>query len=364
MVGELVTRTGHLYMFVSPKIWARKLLPDVFYPALQAVWRLTRQKAEWIFALAIGLRFIALGKRLPSVVLFYGLAPGDDLLCTAVLRELRKRGAKSLLMMSNHPDIFQYNDDATYVSPAGSQYHENPLIERVQRFAKIWRLSFCRVEYALFDVSSDRSAPPSRHIIAELCASAGIAGPVSIKPNLVLSSSEKEFGAWASGTIVIQSSGLAAMHPMLNKEWYPERFQAVVDSLRDEFDFVQLGSKDNPLLRHVRDLRGATSIRESASILFHAHLYIGGVGFLMHLARAVDCPAVIIFGGREAPWQSGYTCNVNLYTPVPCAPCWRWNTCEFDRKCMREITTDDVVRGVRTILSRPRGALEIEIARI
>src|SRR5262249_52279781 len=141
MVGELVTRTGHLYMFVSPKILARKLLPDVFYAALQAVWRLTRQKAEWIFGLAIGLRFIALGKRLPSGVLFYGLAPGDDLLCTAVLRELRKRGAKSLLMMSNHPDIFQYNEDATYVSPAGSQYHENPLIERVQRFAKIWRLS-------------------------------------------------------------------------------------------------------------------------------------------------------------------------------------------------------------------------------
>jgi hypothetical protein len=347
-------------MVVSPRILAQKILPNPLYTALRVPWRWARRKAEWISALTIGLRFIALGKTLPSIVIFFGLAPGDDLLCTAVLRELQKRGAKSLLMMSNYPDIFQYNDDATYVSPAGSQYQE--LIERVQRLAKIWRLRFCRVEYALFDVSSDRSAPPSRHIIAELCASAGIAGPVSIKPNLVLSSSEKEFGAWASGTIAIQSSGLGAMHPMLNKEWYPERFQAVVDSLCDEFDFVQLGSKDNPLLRHVRDLRGATSIRQSASILFHTRLYIGGVGFLMHLARAVDCPAVIIFGGREAPWQSSYTCNVNLYTPVPCAPCWRWNTCEFDRKCMREITTDDVVRGVRTILSRPRGALEIEIA--
>jgi hypothetical protein len=365
VVGELVTRTGHLYMFVSPKILARKLLPDVFYAALQAVWRSARQKAEWIFALAIGLRFILLGKRLPSVVLLFGLTPGDDLLCTTVLRELRKRGARSLLMMSNYPDIFKYNDDATYVTPVGSQYHGNPRIERFRHFAKIWRRSFRRLEeYAPFDFSRDQSAAPSRHIIAELCANAGIAGPVSVKPNLVLSSAEKEFGAWASGRIVIQSSGRGAKYPMLNKEWYPERFQAVVDSLCDEFDFVQLGSVGDPLLTDVRDLRGATSIRESASILFHAHLYIGTVGFLMHLARAVDCPSVIIFGGREAPWQSGYTCNVNLYTPVPCAPCWRWNTCEFDRRCMREITVDDVVRGVRTILSKPRGALEIEIAHI
>jgi ADP-heptose:LPS heptosyltransferase len=268
-------------------------------------------------------------------------------------------------MMSNYPEIFKYNDDATYVTPVGSQYYGNSRIERFQRFAKIWRRSFRRLEeYAKFDFSRDQSVPPSRHIIAELCANAGIAGPVSVKPNLLLSSAEKEFGAWASGRIVIQSSGLGARYPMLNKQWYPERFQAVVDSLCDEFDFVQLGSEGDPLLSHVRDLRGATSIRESASILFHAHLYIGGVGFLMHLARAVDCPSVIIFGGREAPWQSGYACNVNLYTSVHCAPCWRWNTCEFDRKCMREITTDDVVRGVRAILSRPRGALTVETVHI
>jgi hypothetical protein len=331
------------------------------YGVLRAVWCSAREKAEWIFAFAFGLRFIVLGTKLPSVVLSCGLALGDDLLYTAVLRELRKRGISSL-MISDHPEIFKGNDDATYVI-GDSLYDLNLKITRFQRFAKVWRRSFRSLEYAPMD-SIDHSAPPSRHIIAELCAGTGIGGSVSVRPYLLLSGTEKELGAWASGRIVIQSSGLAARFPMRNKEWYPERFQMVVDSLRGEFEFVQLGSERDPLLAHVRDLRGATSIRESAAILYHAQLYIGSVGFLMHLARAVDCPSVIIFGGREAPWQSGYTCNVNLYTPVPCAPCWRWNTCEFDRKCMREITADDVVRGVRTILSRPRGALEIEIARI
>lgn len=350
-------------MFASTKIWTRRLLPAAMYGALRSVWYSAREKAEWIFAFAVGLRFIVSGTKLPSVVLFFGLSPGDDLLCTAVLRELRKRGISSLLMISNYPEIFKGNDDATYVIAAGSQYDTNSRITRFQRFAKVWRRSFRLLEYAPFD-SIDHSASPSRHIIAELCAGTGIGGSVSVRPYLSLSGTEKELGAWASGRIVIQSSCLDARLPMRNKQWYPERFQMVVDSLRGEFKFVQLGSERDPLLAHVRDLRGATSIRESAAILCHAQLYIGGVGFLMHLARAVDCPSVIIFGGREAPWQSGYTCNVNLYTPVPCAPCWRWNTCEFDRKCMREITADDVVRGVRTILSRPRGALELEIARI
>ena len=110
-----------------------------------------------------------------------------------------------------------------------------------------------------------------------------------------------------------------------------ERFQEVVDALAGEMEFIQLGSTDDPPLQHARDLRGATGISEAAAILYHARLYVGTVGFLMHVARAVECPSVIVFGGREAPWQSGYVCNRNIYSAVPCAPCWRSNTCDFDR---------------------------------
>jgi hypothetical protein len=80
----------------------------------------------------------------------------------------------------------------------------------------------------------------------------------------------------------------------------------------------------------------------------------------MHVARAVECPSVIVFGGREAPWQTGYICNFNLYSAVPCAPCWRSNTCEIDRQCMRDISVDDVVSAIRQMLERPRNPLPIE----
>lgn len=146
---------------------------------------------------------------------------------------------------------------------------------------------------------------------------------------------------------------------MRNKEWFPDRVQSLVDVLRNELRFVQLGSEVDPRLRNTKDMRGI-SRRKSASVLFNARLFLGQVGFLMHLARAVDCPSVIVYGGREAPWQSGYSCNENLYSSLPCAPCWRWNTCDFDRKCMADITVDHVVAAVRNLLRRPRNPLVVE----
>ena len=77
--------------------------------------------------------------------------------------------------------------------------------------------------------------------------------------------------------------------------------------LQGEVDFIQLGSATDPALQHVNDLRGATSIREAAAILNHARLYVGTVGFLMHLARAVECPE------RDRIWRTRGTVAIRVY---------------------------------------------------
>jgi len=152
-----------------------------------------------------------------------------------------------------------------------------------------------------------------------MCASVGITGSVSIRPYLELTDAEKSHARWAIGRMVIQSSGMHVRAPITNKQWYPERFQAVVDALHEEADS---SSSVLAKIRHSRvsDLRGATTFRESAAILHHTRLYVGTVGFLMHLAKAVECPSVIVFGGREAPWQSGYICNFNPNLRDPVRP--------------------------------------------
>jgi ADP-heptose:LPS heptosyltransferase len=66
----------------------------------------------------------------------------------------------------------------------------------------------------------------------------------------------------------------------------------------------------------------------------------------MHLARAVKTRSVIIYGGRIKAWQSGYPCNENIETNPPCSPCWQNNNCDYDQKCMSDISVKDVLDGV------------------
>jgi hypothetical protein len=344
-------------MLRGAKALAQLILPP---PACLAARNLLEDLKDWVGVFGFWLRFVATRAPLPKVLLYFGFAPGDDLLCTAVLKELRKRGRDGLLMVSDHRELFAGNPDPTYVLPLWARYYrDGSTVSICRRFVRIWGGQFTRPEYAPLDGEDRRRVPP-RHIVAEMCARVGITGPVAIRPYFELSEEEKSSATWAHCRVVIQSSGMAARHPMLNKQWYQERFQGVVEALEGEVDFIQLGSATDPALQHVNDLRGTTSIREAAAILNHARLYVGTVGLLMHLARAVECPSVIVFGGREAPWQSGYICNFNLYSAVPCAPCWRANTCEFDRRCMSSISVADVVSAIRQMLERPRNPLAVE----
>src|SRR5277367_5080893 len=350
----------------AAKSIVRQLLPStVYYVARKlchAPRRIVRKCREWITAFGLGIGFIAARTKLPTLLLFFGLSPGDDLLCTAVLRELRKRHRSNLLMISNHSELFN-SGDATYVWPAGNQHNYISVVSRYQRFARLWLIDFKRAVYGGYD-GQDQFEAPSRHIIVEMCASAGIKGPISVRPYVALTDDEMAVSSWAGGKIVIMSSGMGARHPMLNKDWYAARFQDVVGALCEDLEFIQLGSTSDPPIRHAKDLRGLTSLRQSAAILYNARLFVGTVGFLMHLARAVDCPSVIVYGGREAPWQSGYICNINLYSAVPCAPCWRSFSCDYNRICMSKILAEDVVRGVSDLAKRPRGPLHVETAEL
>jgi hypothetical protein len=187
----------------------------------------------------------------PRHLLFFGVALGDDLLCTAALRELRRRGHRGLWMMSRHPSLFELNDDVDAVVPWERRYH-----------MLAWRLGarITRAWYARYDEVRDVSTIPDRHIIALMCQAAGLSGPVTLRPYLTLSDAERERGRLAERQVVVQSSGLSAHWAMPNKEWEAARFQQVVRALRRDFTFVQLGSPSDPPLDGCIDLRGRTTM--------------------------------------------------------------------------------------------------------
>ena|SRR5436190_2290746 len=314
------------------------------------VLRPLRSSYRFIRGIAPGFRTLWQHGR-PEVVLYFGASFGDDLMCTAVLRELSRRGVTNVWMMSKYPDLFVGNSDVRRIVPL-----ESWIADAVQFLGA----KYHSLHYGDYDKEADRSVPPRQHIIAEMCSRARLQGTVSLRPYLHLQPEEVEKWVSVRGRIAFQSAGLSAKWPMRNKQWFPERFQEVVRRLKPHCEFVQLGGKDEQLLEGALDLRGNTSIRETAAILHNASLFVGTVGFLMHLARAVECPGVIVFGGREAPWQSGYPCNENLYSAVPCAPCWLWNRCDHDRVCLQNISVEMVVRAIERRLNAARGPLAVD----
>jgi hypothetical protein len=279
----------------------------------------------------------------PRYLLQYEGGIGDSLLCSAICRELRQRGQGGLWVATRHGDLFRGNPDVDRVLEPAS---------RVDAFARMMGAKLVDPHYARFDPASDRHVYRAGHQIAVMCAATGISGDIVLRPYIHLTAAERAGGRLAARQIVIQSSGSAARYAIPNKEWFPERFAAVAAALGGDYAVVQVGAPSDPLLPGVRDLRGRTSLRETAALLSQAHLFVGLEGFLMHLARAVDCRSVIVYGGHAHPGKLGYSDNYNLFTPLPCAPCTQRSVCAHNRECMRAITAEEVLRGVERQLAR------------
>jgi len=283
---------------------------------------------------------------LPKIGIFYNGGLGDDILCSAVARELKKRGTGKIWHFTAFPELAVGNPD---VIPVPTDF-------RLRRLCSMFGVPCIELDY---------HGNPPRHLIVMICEQVGIRGAVELRPYLTLSQEERREGRVTSRPqICFQTSSLGARFPARNKLWHHDRLQLVADALKTDFDLVQLGPASDPQLDDALDLRGKTSVRQAAAVLSQSHLFVGLVGGLMHLARAVDCRSVIVYGGFEHPFQSGYSANENLYWKGPCAPCWQRSDCDFDRVCMSEILPEAVIAAARRQLDCYGTPLAVERAEI
>lgn len=302
----------------------------------------------WVEAALLALKY-----GFPRTVLWFNGGIGDHLLCTAVAREMRKRRWRGVWIVTLYPELFIMNSDfdAVISDKAG-----------VLKSARLLGARTIEPRYAIPVPGEDREIPPGCHIIAKMCQLAGVAGEVELRPYLKLNEKELKKGVIVQQQVAIQSSNLGGRWPAKTKEWFPNRFQMVIDTLSKDFKFVQVGSPLDPPLAGVIDMRGKTQLRETAAILSNSVVFVGTIGFLMHLARAVKCPSVIIYGGRELPSESAYSANENLYVALPCSPCWKYDSCEIDLECMQRISVDEVVRAIRRKADSIKKPLTVERA--
>jgi heptosyltransferase I len=100
------------------------------------------------------------------------------------------------------------------------------------------------------------------------------------------------------------------------------------------------------------NLAGRTSLRDLLAIFPQCEVAFGPDSGPMHIAAAVGCPIVSLWGAtspiRSAPW--GFD-DLAIASEIPCHPCYL-RRCPVGRECMHRIAPETVVDALQRARSR------------
>ena len=292
-------------------------------------------------------------------------ALGDSLMVTALARGLKKAFPElRVAVASRRPELFAHNPHlgesrgwhlwrTRYTVQAG--YNREELAGRgagvaLEHVVQIqWRALWNELARGGFFEQAGSEVP---------------AAPVTdgVHPELFLTEAERARGrelagkGAAGGKPVVLIGGGGKLKPTHNREWGYANYQALVDLLAPHVRLLQV-SGDEPLRVAGRPLPALGSLppREAAALMACSDAVLVQEGGLMHLARAVNAPTVVIYGGYVLPEQTGYAEQVNLWARPECSPCIAGAQNCPHLKCMVEITPRRVLGCLAELLEKGSG---------
>ncbi len=304
-----------------------------------------------------------------KLILHNHQSPGDILMLTAALRDLHRAYPLRFLtdvrtsvpaLWEGNPFLHSLSDDEDGVERVECEY---PLVHssnaNARHFITAFHHNICSTLNLDFELTEFRG---DVHLSAQ----------ESLGPPGVLRERMDGGYYW-----VVAAGG---KFDFTAKWWPTEYYQDVIDQMKGEVTFVQVGSSEHyhPQLNGVIDLRGMTSTRDLISLIYWSSGVLCPITFAMHLAAAVPInprvrfglrPCVVVAGGREPQAWESYPGHQFLDTIglLPCCAdgaCWKSRTFRLNDgrdeehglcerpvgdhpECMRMISPDDVVRAIR-----------------
>jgi heptosyltransferase II len=162
------------------------------------------------------------------------------------------------------------------------------------------------------------------------------------------------------------------------KRWPAERFAALADLLAERAgaDVLLVGagaeldvSEEVARLARRRPfvLTGKTELSQTAALLAVSDLLVTNDTGPAHVAAAVGCPVVVIFGPTNPITTRPFSALADVVRrPPDCAPCML-RDCPIDHRCMTAITAEEVFERAAAALEASRVAPEtrgsLEVAR-
>ncbi len=168
------------------------------------------------------------------------------------------------------------------------------------------------------------------------------------------------------------------------KRWPSERFSQLANRVLQELgssiiivgapseqdvagEILQGIDKDAVNSGYVMNLAGQTTLRELITLISQVDVMVTNDSGPMHIAYATGTPLVAIFGSTDPdltgplsfihPEKYGYKTDIEFYAQdrvikksLNCSPCFRRECPQGDVRCLKEISTDEVMEAVRDVL--------------
>lgn len=174
---------------------------------------------------------------------------------------------------------------------------------------------------------------------------------------LYFSAEEAYFGEKHAGLVIIEPHIKRGASP--NKQWGEKRWAWLAELLIDAgLPLAQFVYGGMETLRGVRRIH-THSMRQAAAVMARARAAVLPEGGLHHVAAAVGCPAVVLFGGYISPEVSGYATQRSLFVktdqhPLGCGLRW---PCKHCGQAMASITPQQVAQELGVLLETSRRSL-------
>lgn len=163
-------------------------------------------------------------------------------------------------------------------------------------------------------------------------------------------------------------NGYAVLCPFASvpqKQWPKENFHELAGRLHEAFGIasVLLGGKADREASgkimpeggsNVVNAVGEATLKQSAAVIKHASLLVGGDTGLTHMGIAFNVPTVALFGSTYPYRRTGRTNNVLLSREEDCSPCRRRPVCQGDFRCMKGITVEEVFSAAGELLRKEK----------